>query len=66
MPQLHNSPVDAIISQVSTLIEAQSAIMAAINEAHDTIDPDNATWRDVGKLAMLVDQVKRAGLVGDR
>ena len=56
------TPTEAIMIQIATIQEAINELQEAINETVGSVDPDNATWADVSKLAWFVDAVKRADL----
>lgn len=56
------SPTEAMMRQIAILTDARDAIQKVIDDATGSVDPDNATWRDVSRLAYIVDQVKRAEL----
>ena len=52
------TPIDAIMEQISTMMALQSKLRSIVNELHETIDPNAATWQDVGKYAMYADAAR--------
>lgn len=57
------TPAEVIMTQIATIQDAIETLQAAVDDATGSIDPDEATWRDVSRLAHLVDAIKRAELV---
>ncbi len=57
------SPQAALAVQIRTLEEAIRLLRMNIDCVTGTVDLDEAIWSDVGRLAHLVDAVKRADLV---
>jgi hypothetical protein len=53
----------ALLNQIATLREAVEKIENAIDHVTGSVNPGDATWRDVAILAQMVDAVKRADLV---
>lgn len=59
------SPVEAIMRQIAILDDARDVITKAIDDATGSINPEDATWADVARLAAIVDRVKASGILGD-
>lgn len=56
---------ETLMRQIADLEEARDVLIAAINDITGSIDPDEATWPDVARYALLVDQVRRSGILGE-
>jgi hypothetical protein len=55
---IRNEATDALMRQIGLLQDMAGVVKAAIEDITGTIDPDVATWGDVARHALLVDQVR--------
>ena len=60
-----DTPAIAMMRQINTLTAAIDTIRNAVDDVTGLVNPDDATWADVARLAAIVDAVRRSGLVSD-
>ena len=51
MKNTRQSPKDAILKQHIEISKAIEILTSELNKMTDSIDPDNANWKDVGEFA---------------
>jgi tetrahydromethanopterin S-methyltransferase subunit B len=56
------TPTEVLMKQIASFQAAIATLQAAIDDITSSVDPEEATWNDVARHALLADRVKAAGL----